>query len=158
MVTFIYDWRVPINKVLKLSSLLLALTVLAACAQMGSSVAKPTGISSNDHGALVKYYEGVAKDAKLRLQENKKILQEYEAHPYYFGRQGLDAQSHAAANVRAYEKAIRESLIFADFHRKMAMEQIGQKGNQTKKVETNQDRDFTSEISGYSEYSENKGL
>ena len=158
MTAFIYDWRVPINKVLKLSSLLLSLIVLAACAQTGTSVAKPAGISSNDHGALVKYYEGVAKDAKLRLKENKKILQEYEAHPYYFGRQGLDAQSHAAANVRAYEKAIRESLIFADFHRKMAMEQVGQKGNQTKKVETNQDRDFTSEISGYSEYSGNKGL
>ncbi|MBS0422839.1 MAG: hypothetical protein JSR71_00030 [Proteobacteria bacterium] len=158
MTTFIYDWRVPIKKVLKLSSLLLAITVLASCAQMGSSVAKPTEISSNDHNALVKYYEGVAKDAKLRLQENKKILQEYEAHPYYFGRQGLDAQSHAAANIRAYEKAVRESLIFADFHRKMAMEQVGQKGNQTKKVETNQDRDFTSEISGYSEYSGNKGL
>lgn len=158
MNTFIYDWRVPINQVLKLSSLLLTLTVLTACAQMSSTVAKPTGISSDNHDALVKYYEGVAKDAKLRLQENKKILQEYEARPYYFGRQGLDAQSHAAANVRAYEKAIRESLIFADFHRKMAIEQVGQKSNQTKKVETNQDRDFTSEISEYSEYSGNKGL
>ena len=158
MTTVIYDWRVPIYKVLKLSSLLLVFTVLAACAQMSASVAKPAGISSNDHGALVKYYEGVAKDAKLRLQENKKILQEYEAHPYYFGRQGLDAQSHAAANVRAYEKAIRESLIFADFHRKMAVEQIGQKSNQTNKVGKNQDRDFTSEISEYSKYSGNKGL
>ncbi len=159
MTTFIYDWRVPIGKVLKLSSLLLAIAVLASCAQLSSStVAKPTGISSNDHSALVKYYEGVANDAKLKLQENKKVLQEYEAHPYYFGRHGLDAQSHAAANIRAYEKAIRESLISADFHRKMAMEQIGQKSNQTKKVETNQDRDFTSEISEYSEYSGNTGL
>ena len=158
MTTFIYDWKVPIKKVLKLCSLLLTLSVLASCAQMGSSVAKPTGISGNDHSALVKYYESVAKDAKLRLQENKKILQEYEAHPYYFGRQGLDAQSHAAANVREYEKAIRESLIFADFHRKMAMEQIGLNSYIINELETNQDRDFTPEISEYSEYSENKGL
>jgi hypothetical protein len=125
---------------------------------MGLSVAKPAGISSSDHGALVKYYEGVAKDAKLRLQENKKILQEYEAHPYYFGRQGLDAQSHATANVRAYEKTIRESLMFADFHRKMAMEQMGQESNQIQKVKRNQYCNFVSEISGYSECTDNKGL
>ena len=76
MTAFIYNLRVPINKVLKLSSLLLALSVLSACAQLGTSVAKPTGILSDNHEALVKYYEGVAKDAKLKLQENQKILQE----------------------------------------------------------------------------------
>ena len=155
MTTFIYNWRVPINRVLKLSSLLLVLTVLTACAQMGPSVAKPTGISNDNHDALVKYYEGVAKDAQLRLQANKKVLQEYEARPYYFGRQGLDAKSHALANVRAYEKTIQESLAFADLHRKMAMEQ---KINQANKVGSHQDRDFTSKISGYSKDSDNKGL
>lgn len=155
MTTSLYDLRVLINRVLKLSSLLLALSVLSACAQLGTSVAKPTGISSDNHDALVKYYEGVAKDAKLKLQENQKILQEYEAHPYYFGRQGLDAKSHAVANIRAYEKELQESLASADLHRKMAMEQ---QGNQTKKAESNQDRDFTSKISGYSKYSGNKGL
>lgn len=155
MTTFIYDWRVPINKVLKLSSILLALTVLSACAQMSPSVAKPTGIPNENHDALVKHFEGVAKDAKLRLQANKKILQEYEERPYYFGRQGLDAKSHAVANIRAYEKTIQESLAFADLHRKMAMEQ---KSNQANIVGSHQDRDFTSKISGYSEYSDNKGL
>jgi len=155
MTSSINDLRVSINKVLKLSSLLLALSVLSACAQLGTSVAKPTGISNDNHDALVKYYEGVAKDAKLKLQENQKILQEYEARPYYFGRQALDVRSHAAANVRAYEKEIEESLASAGLHRKMAMEQ---QGNQTKKAESNQDRDFTSKVSGYSEYSGNKGL
>ena len=53
MTTFIYDWRVPINKVLKLSSLLLVITVLTACAQMGPSAVKSTGIPSNNHDALV---------------------------------------------------------------------------------------------------------
>ncbi|MBS0497303.1 MAG: hypothetical protein HRU77_11600 [Gammaproteobacteria bacterium] len=149
MTTFIYDWRVPVNKVLKLSSLLLALTVLTACAQMNPSVAKSTGISSNNHDALVKYYEGIAKDAQIKLQANKKVLQEYEARPYYFGRQGLDAQSHATANVQAYEKVIQESLASADLHRKMAMEQ---NNHQTKMVKLNRDRDFTSKILEYPEY------
>lgn len=155
MTTFIYDWRVPVAKVLKLSFLLLVLIMFVGCAQMGPSAAKPAGISSDNHDALVKYYEGVAKDAKLRLQENKKILQEYEAHPYYFGRQGLDAKSHATANVRAFEKMIQESLSSADLHRKMAMRQ---KNDQANKVGSNQDRDFKSKISGYSEYSGNTGL
>ena len=155
MTTSLYDLRVLINRVLKLSSLLLALIVLSACSQLCTSVAKPTGISSDNHDALVKYYEGVAKDAKLKLQENQKIIQEYEARPYYFGRQGLDVKSHALANIRAYEKEIQESLASADLHRKMAMEQ---QGNQTKKAESNQDRDFASKISGYSKYSDNKGL
>lgn len=155
MTTSLYDLRVPVNRVLKLSSLLLVLIVLSACAQLGTSVAKPTGILSNNHDALVKYYEGVAKDAKLKLQENQKIIQEYEARPYYFGRQGLDVKSHALANIRAYEKEIQESLASADLHRKMAMRQ---KNDQANKVGSNQDRDFKSKISGYSEYSGNTGL
>ena len=155
MTTFLNDLRAPINRVLKLSSLLLVLSVLSACAQIFPSVANPTRIPRDLHDALVKYYEGVVKDAKLKLQENQKILQEYEAHPYYFGRQGLDAKSHAVANIRAYEKEIQESLASADLHRNMAMEQ---QGNSMKKAESNQDRDLTSKISGYSEYSGNKGL
>ena len=90
------------------------------------------------------------------MQENKKVLQEYEAHPYYFGRQGLEVRSHAAANIRAYEKTLKESLVFADYHRKLANEQIGLKS--TKTVEVNQDRDFASDSSEYSEYSGSKGL
>ena len=158
MTLFIYDWRVPIKQALKLTSSLVALTLLVSCAQMSPSVSAPTGIAGNDHNALVKYYEGVAKDANLRLQENKKVLQEYEAHPYYFGRQGLEVRSHAAANIRAYEKTLKESLVFADYHRKLANEQIGLKSSETKTVEVNQDRDFASDSSEYSEYSGSKGL
>ena len=158
MTLFIYDWRVPIKQALKLTSTFLVLSMLISCAQMSPSVSAPTGIAKNDHTSLVKYYEGVANDAKVRLQENKKVLQEYEAHPYYFGRQGLEVRSHAAANIRAYEKTLKESLVFADFHRTMAIEQIGQKSNEAKKAEVNQDRDFASETSEYSEYSGSKGL
>lgn len=158
MTLFIYDWRVPIKQALKLTSVFLALATLVSCAQMSPSVSAPAGIAGNDHKALVKYYEGVAKDANLRLQENKKVLQEYEAHPYYFGRQGLEVRSHAAANIRAYEKTLKESLVFADHHRKLANEQIGLKSSETKTVEVNQDRDFASDTSEYSEYSGSKGL
>ena len=139
-------------KALKFLIPLLALTVLASCAQMSSSIVAPTGIADNDHEALVRHYENLAMEAKIRLRENKKVLEAYEARPYYYGRQGLDLQSHTSANIRAYEKTVRESLRYVDLHRKMALEQ---QKNQMNKAETNLDRDFTTENS---EYSGNKGL
>ncbi len=77
----------------------------------------------SDHVALMKHYENLAKEAEAKLQENKEALDQYEAHPYYYGRQGQDLQSHASANIREYEKALKESLNQADLHRKMAMTQ-----------------------------------
>jgi len=151
MTLLIYDWNKSIKKALKLFSLFLTISILSACAQM-SSVAAPVGISNNDHDALVKYYEDIGRETKARLRENKKVLKEYEAHPYYFGRQGLEAQSHAKANVREYEKTLREIQIHADFHRKMALEQ---KGKVINKAKANQDRDLTSKSP---ESSVNKGL
>ncbi len=136
-----------IMKALRFSVLSLAFTILASCAQMGSSVIAPTGIASNDHEALVSHYENLAKEAKIRLQENKKVLEAYEARPYYYGRQGLDLSSHTSANIRAHKKTLRESLKYADLHRKMAMEQ---QNNQINKAEANLDGDFTTKESGYS--------
>ncbi len=122
-------------KASKFSALLslLALTVLASCAQMSPQ----PGVASGDHGTLVRHYENVANDTKARLQENKKALKAYEAHPYYYGRQGQEFRSHTAANIREYEKTLRESLSNADLHRRMAMEQA----NSINKAKNNLDRD-----------------
>lgn len=152
MASFIDVGRMIIMKTLRLFKLLFALTILTSCAQMNPSVIVPKGIASNDHEALVQHYENLAREAKIRLQENKKILDAYEAHPYYYGRQGPDLQSHTSANIRAYEKALRENLRFADLHRKMAMEQ---RNNQIYKAETRLERDFPI---GNEDYSGNKGL
>lgn len=66
-------------KLLKLLKLLFVLTILSSCAQMSPSVIAPKGIVSHDHEALVQHYENLAREAKIRLQENKKILEAYEA-------------------------------------------------------------------------------
>lgn len=57
------------------------------------------------------------------------MLEAYEARPYYYGRQGLDLQSHTSANIRAYEKFIRENLRYADLHKKMAIKQTNAQVN-----------------------------
>lgn len=126
-------------KALKFLILLLALTVLAACAQM-SPVVAPAGIANNDHEALVRHYENLAKEAKIKLQENKEILEAYEARSYYYGRQGLDLSSHTSANIRAYEKTLRKNLKYAELHRQIAMEQ---QNDQINKVELDPDLDLT---------------
>lgn len=108
------------------------------CAQMSSAAAQ-TEVADNDHEALAKHYENLAKKAEARLQENIAVLEEYEAHSYYYGRQGQDIRSHASANIREYEKALKENLNNADSHREMALEQ----NNRINKARTHLDRDFT---------------
>ena len=128
-------------KALKLSTQLplLALTLLVFCAQINSSVAAQPEVALNDHEVLVRHYENLAKEAEAKLQENKAVLEEYEAHSYYYGRQGQDLQSHATANIREYEKALKESLSNADLHRKIAAGQAAP----INKAKINLDRDST---------------
>lgn len=130
-------------KAIKFSALipLFALSLLAA----------PV-VADNDHAALVTHYASLVEEAKVRLQENRKILEEYEDHPYYYGRQGQDVRSHASANIREYEKALKENLANVDLHRKMAAEQ---QNNQTNKAEIGLNRDFTA---AKPEYSDGRGL
>ena len=72
-----------------------------------SSVLAQNEINHNNYAALAKCYENLAKEAETNLQENKEILKQYEAHPYYYGRKGQELQSHTLANIREYEKAVK---------------------------------------------------
>lgn len=101
---------------------LLVLTFIASCAQINPSVVAQTGIAHNDHDALVKYYENLANEVESILYTNKKILEECESHPYYYGAQGQDLRSRSSANIRKYEKTLKESLYYADLHRKRLIE------------------------------------
>ncbi len=139
-------------KSLKLSIVLLLLTTLVACAHLDSSMAMPKGIAANDHDALVVHYESITKHAKIRLKENKKILADYEDRPYYYGRRGLDLQSHTLANIRMYEKTLTESMKYAALYKKMV---LTQHNNAINKVEAPLDQNLTGEEKGYSG---NKGL
>ena len=139
-------------KPLKLLKLFFVLLVLTSCAHMNPSAIALGKIANDDHAALVQHYENIAREAKIKLQENKKVLEAYEARPYYYGRQGLDLQSHTSANIRAYEKLIRENLRYADLHKKMAIEQIN---NQVNKAEAKLYHDLIKDNKEYSGY---KGL
>lgn len=118
-------------KALRYLILLVSLTVLSACAQMGPSVISQAKIAEDDHVSLISHYEALADEAKDRLKANKKILADYEARPYYYGRRGLDLQSHTTANIRVYEKELRKNLELAEFHKRMVINQGELKANNT---------------------------
>ena len=107
---------------MKTPTFLIALSFLVL-SSFASSAFAVDGIDDNDHVTLAKYYEGQANEVKAKLQENKQILEDYEEHSFYYGRQGQDVQSHATANIREYEKLLTENLSNADLHRRIAMEQ-----------------------------------
>ena len=97
--------------------------ILAAVSFLATPAIGAGGINDNDHAALAQYYENLADEAKVKLQQNKALLEEYEMHPYYFGRQGQDIKSHSSANIREYEKILRRYLKKAELHKKMAADQ-----------------------------------
>jgi len=117
----------------------LRLLPLFALSLFASSVVAQNEIAHNDHAALARHYENLAKEVEAKLQENKAIFEEYEAHTFYYGRQGQDLHSHTFTNIREYEKILKESLSNADLHRKMAMGQ----DNPINKTKLNGDRDST---------------
>jgi hypothetical protein len=118
----------------KLTLLMIGITLgsLVSCAQMNTigSIqsneaysAKLRNIDPNNHDAIAKHYEDAANEIKAKLQEQKKLLEEYEGHSNAYGRRGQDRQSHITAKIRQYENSIKENLKEASIHRKMAEEE-----------------------------------
>ena len=111
---------------------ILALGFLAGCAQMSpvtsshSNEIRNAGLGSidpNDHRAVAKHYEDVAKELKAKLEAQKDQLEEYARHNYYYGRKGQNFRSHTQANIRHLENSIKENMDEAAIHQKMAQGQ-----------------------------------
>ncbi|MEO7320582.1 MAG: hypothetical protein ABIW02_02970 [Nitrosospira sp.] len=76
----------------------------------------------SDHEALTIYFETLARDMQAKAEEQRKLLEHYQAKSYLSGRQAQDQQSHTWALMRKYEQAVEESLTEAALHRRMAAE------------------------------------
>ncbi|MEK6708690.1 MAG: hypothetical protein AAB286_03260 [Pseudomonadota bacterium] len=103
------------------------LGLLASCAQLDSFEVQNANTRKNarthaDHDDLAKQYENTAKEMQVKAEEQKKLLQHYEDKSYLYGTNGQTFQAHTSAMIRSYERAARESLNEATFHRKMAAE------------------------------------
>lgn len=119
-------------KALKLRVIASLLFGFFATAVFAEAPAIPSNINPNDHAAVANYYEILAKTASEKLEAYQHELKEYEAHPYTYGRQGQDVDSHLHANIRAYEKELAEDLQQAELHRKMSATEQDRQFNKAK--------------------------
>ncbi len=115
----------------KLFAILSMLGLLASSAHLGASEVQNadtrneiqnTGVTRSYHENLAKDYEANAKEILVKLEEKRKLLEDYDSHSQYLGRQGQDLHAHTWAMVNRYERAAEEALNKATLHRKIASE------------------------------------
>ena len=107
-----------------LITLLLALGLLSACAEMNPhpmdmSQAVQNAESKADHEALAKHYDEEANEMQLKVDEHKKLLSQYESKSYLYGRQAQSFKDHCQWLINAYEKAVVSNREMAEMHRQM---------------------------------------
>ncbi|MDO9268060.1 MAG: hypothetical protein Q7T96_02985 [Methylobacter sp.] len=107
-----------------LITLFLALGLLAACAEMdphpmNMDLAVQNATSKADHEALARHYEEAAEEMRVKTEEHKKLLRQYQSKSYLYGRQAQDFKAHCERLIDAYEKAADENLSMAKAHRQM---------------------------------------
>jgi hypothetical protein len=107
-------------------ALILILGVLIGCAEMNPhpmdmTQAVQNASSAADHVALAEHYEAAAKEMQSKVDEHKKLLAQYQAKGYLYGRQAIDFRAHCESLINAYEKAVEANLSMAKMHRGMAL-------------------------------------
>jgi hypothetical protein len=105
------------------------LGLLVACAPMSryEAVKSPAILKAvrdaktyNDHNALAKGFENLAKEMRMQAEEQRKLLEHYQEKSYLYGRQAQDLKSHTWALMHRYEQAAKTSLGKAATHRQTA--------------------------------------
>lgn len=74
----------------------------------------------SDHAALTDRFERLAREMRIKAEEQKKLLQHYQERSYLYGRRAQDRQSRTWALMHRYEQAVKKSLRKAASHRQMA--------------------------------------
>jgi endonuclease III len=108
-----------------LITLILSLGLLTACAEMNPhpmdmSQAVLNAESKADHEALAKHYDEAADEMQLKVDEHKKLLNQYESKAYLYGRQAEDLKTHCLRLIDVYEQAVASNRKMAEMHRGMA--------------------------------------
>jgi hypothetical protein len=112
-----------------LSIITIALISLNACAIREKSprphnwaLAVQTAETRENHEALAKHYDEVAQQMLADAEEEKAMLEQYQAKPWKYGKRIQDLKAHATAMIRDFEFAAKESKQMADYHRQLAAE------------------------------------
>jgi len=114
-------------KTSKIFTVIAIMGLLAACAQTNPHPMDMTQLVQNakthdDHEALAKHYEDAAKEMQAKVDEHKKLLAQYEAKSYLYGRQAQTVKNHCEYLINTYEQAVKANMDMANAHRQMAAE------------------------------------
>ncbi|MDI1275976.1 hypothetical protein [Methylobacter sp.] len=107
-----------------LITLLLSLGLMTACAEMdphpmNMDLAVQNAKTKADHEALARHYEEAAEEMRVKAEEHKKLLRQYQSKSYLYGRQAQDFKAHCLRLIDVYEKAVEENLSMAKMHHQM---------------------------------------
>lgn len=107
-----------------LITFILTFSLLNGCAKtdphpMDMSQAVQSASSKADHEALAEHYEETAAEMQLKVNEHKKLLAQYEAKSYLYGKQAEDLKAHCKRLISIYESAVEENLSMAKMHKQM---------------------------------------
>jgi hypothetical protein len=120
------------GRIMKLCTALVVLAtsgLLASCAHiqpdpypgdMASDIRSAE--TSADHEALARQYDDLARSMQAKAEQQKKTLEEYNRHAYYYGRQTDDQIENAQALVRVYQDAADAYSNLAHYHRRVAQD------------------------------------
>ena len=108
-----------------LITLLLTLGLLTACSEMNPhpmdmSQAVQSATSKYDQEELADYYEKAANEMQVKVDEHKKLLDQYQSKSYLYGRQAEDLKAHCQELITVYEKAVVADRKMAEIHHKIA--------------------------------------
>jgi hypothetical protein len=108
--------------VIAVSGLLVACTAKGPVSPPNWAHAVQTAETREAHEALAKHYEDVAKQMQADADEEKKMLVQYLATPWKYGKHIQDLKAGAEKMIRDFELAAKESLHMAEYHRQLAAE------------------------------------
>ena len=115
------------NMIKTLLTMPLILGLLAGCTQPNTHPMDMTiGIQNTktkaDHEALDAHYKQVAQEAEAKVEEQKKILNQYQAHSFLYGRQAQTLKENCESRIRHYQQVTEANLQMAKLHRELAKE------------------------------------
>lgn len=112
-----------------LSTITIALIALNGCASREKplrphnwALAVQTAETRENHQALAQHYDEVAQQMLEDAEEQKAMLDQYQAKPHKYGKRILDLKARASAMIRDFELAAEESKQMAAYHRQLAAE------------------------------------
>lgn len=105
-------------------ALILTLSLLAGCTEpsphpMDMTVALQNANSKADHEALAIHYDEAAAEMQAKVDEHTKLLAQYTAKSYLYGKQVEELKVHCERLIHIYEKAVEENRNMAKMHRQM---------------------------------------